>query len=171
MNLIFIQDCRKIAYMQYMCLISTAHALREKEGRENFRSDKIWGCKFSKKSLEFSRLGRSRALDLSLGASRLAMKGHECDVATDKDNLEMTMKIGENLLVLYDPKKMQKSIGEFKRKCCNLDTRVKTWHEVENLSYKMCSPSRSPKHKFPQIHRQISFEIKADFKTLKTSWS
>ena len=54
------------------------------------------------------------------------MKGHECDVATDKDNLEMAMKIGENLLVLYDPKKMQKSIGEFKRKCCNLDTRVKT---------------------------------------------
>ena len=31
------------------------------------------------------------------------VKGHECDVATDKENLEMTMKIEEKLLVLSAP--------------------------------------------------------------------
>ena len=96
MKLMFIQDCRKNE--------SVLALSGEKKGRLQTRSDKIWDCKFSKKekSLEFSRLWRSRALDLSLGASRQAMKGHECDVATDKDYLEMTMKIGENILVFYN---------------------------------------------------------------------
>ena len=81
-----------------LCLLSQG------KKRADFRPDptKYEIVNSAKKSLEFSRLWRSRAFDLSLGASRPAMKGHDCDFATDKDNLEMTMTIGENILVFYD---------------------------------------------------------------------
>jgi len=97
MNLIFIQDCRKIAPVLMLS--------GKRKGGKTSDPTKYEAVNSAKKSLEFSRLGRSRALDLSLGASRPAMKGHECDVATDKDNPEMAMKIGENLLVLSAPPK------------------------------------------------------------------
>ena len=95
-----------------LCLLSQG------KKRADFRPDptKYEIVNSAKKSLEFSRLWRSRALDLSLSASRQAMKGHECDVATDKDNLEMTMKIRERLLVLYDPKKSKRALENSKEK-------------------------------------------------------
>ena len=63
------------------------------------------------------------------------VKGHKCDVATDKDN-ETMMQISSFFPHLQKGKKVCRSI------LCNDETaRVKTCLEMENLSHKMWSPS------------------------------